>query len=53
MLKLPVEPHDEVVAAFPWRDKVLAITRRGDVFELYVDESIAGGLLSVHVVQRS
>lgn len=42
MFSLPIERDDRVVAAFPFRDKVVVISESGKVFELRVDEDIGG-----------
>jgi len=38
MFELPLKPGDRVIAAFPFRDKVLVITEGGQVLEIRVDD---------------
>ncbi len=37
MLELPIGKEDQVVAAFPWRDNIVIITRSGKIFRLGVE----------------
>lgn len=33
-MQIPLEPHDRVVASFPWRDWAVVVTERGKIIIL-------------------
>jgi len=37
-MKIPLEPGDRVVAAFPFRELVMVVTERGAVFKIIISE---------------
>ena len=36
-MRVPLAPGDRVIAAFPWRDKIIVVTENGHVFEIARD----------------
>ena len=41
-MQIPIEPHDRVIAAFPWREYVLIVTESGRLYQLSIKEDVLG-----------
>ncbi len=39
-MQIPLQAADKVVATFPYRDFVLVITERGEVFRIFMGEGM-------------
>ena len=50
-MKIDLQKDDRVVAAFTFRDFVLAVTEKGDVFEIKVDYDAFNNI--TRLVQRA